>query len=90
MGLVSDVIDWFSPGEFDVQQAIEERRVRTQLSATVFTGDARKWIDYLSQTPNERYKKKTRVRIQWEPASKTLRFDPLDENAEPLTELRST
>ncbi|MFG0286933.1 MAG: hypothetical protein ACF8CQ_02105 [Rhodopirellula sp. JB044] len=87
MGLVSDVIDWFSPGEFDVQQAIEERRVRTQLSATVFTGDARKWIDYLSQTPNERYKKKTRVRIQWEPASKTLRFDPLDENAEPLTEL---
>jgi hypothetical protein len=60
------------------------RRVPTEYSATVFTGESEEWVSYLKRNREDRYLPARRIAIEWEPSNEFLRFRPLDAFAEKL------
>lgn len=50
------------------------RGIKTEFSATVFTGTVQQWADYLRMPRDERYDKATCVSILWSKGNRTLAF----------------
>jgi hypothetical protein len=61
-------------------------RVKTQLSATVFTGEPDDWLRYLNLAREDRYSERVRVGVRCLWAEQRLEFVPKDEISKPLAE----
>jgi hypothetical protein len=60
--------------------------VKTQLSATVFSGQAREWVEYLTTPASQRYEKRLRATIDIDASRRQLAFQPQDGVAAPSTQ----
>jgi hypothetical protein len=59
-------------------------RVKTQLSATVFSGEPDEWVAYLNRSREQRYTDRIRVAIRCLAEDHRVEFRPKDEVSKPL------
>jgi len=61
-------------------------RVRTQFSSTVFSGDARDWVDYLNLPFEQRHDGRVRVAIEWDRHRRRLEFQAENDYSRALSD----
>jgi hypothetical protein len=68
-------------------EAVFEPGVRTELSTTVFSGEAKEWLRYLSLPPATRFEADLSVRVHLHPDLRVVAFEPENEDSRWLSDL---
>jgi len=68
-------------------EAFVEPGLRTELSTTVFSGEAKEWLRYLSLSPAARFEPDLRVRVHLQPDFKMVAFEAENDDSRWLADL---
>ena len=81
-----DQLRWWlrGPTNQDDSAAPPTQRVNTELSATVFSGEASVWVAYLNQARRHRYDSRFMVRVIWSDEKRKINFHPLNDDSSDL------
>jgi hypothetical protein len=85
-----DSWNWRPPSPHVVghpSEAVDEPGVRTELSTTVFSGEAKEWLRYLSLPASARFEPGLLVRVHLHPDLRITAFEPENEDSRWLSEL---
>jgi len=85
-----DSWNWRPPSPHVVghpSEAIVEPGLRTELSTTVFSGEAKEWLRYLSLSPGARFEPDLRVRVHLQPDFKMVAFEAENDDSRWLADL---
>ncbi|MDF3064914.1 MAG: prkC 27 [Polyangiaceae bacterium] len=89
--LRSAIESWFGRAPLPPQRAEElhARSVKTELSSTLFSGEAAEWVRYLGASAEARYEPDIRIAVHLQPSLGALLFAPETEESRWLAELLS-
>ena len=85
-----DSWNWRPPSPHVVghpSEAVAEPGVRTELSTTVFSGEAKEWLRYLSLPARARFEPDIAVRVHLHPDLRVAAFEPENEDSRWLADL---
>jgi hypothetical protein len=85
-----DSWNWRPPASHIVGHAsetVDEPGVRTELSTTVFSGEAKEWLRYLSLPASTRYEPDLRVRVHFQADFKMVAFEAENDESRWLADL---
>lgn len=85
-----DSWNWRPPASHNAGQRSEtvvEPGLRTELSTTVFSGEAKEWLRYLSLPANTRYEPDLRVRVHFQADFKMVAFEAENDESRWLADL---
>ena len=71
----------------DMPEATHEAGVRTELSTTVFSGEAKEWLRYLSIPPSARFEPELRVRVHFQADFRMVAFEAENDDSRWLADL---
>jgi hypothetical protein len=87
-----DSWNWRPPSPHVVghpSEAVIEPGVRTELSTTVFSGEAKEWLRYLGLAPAARFEPDISVRVHLQPDIRLAAFEPENDDSRWLADLLS-
>jgi len=85
-----DSWNWRPPASHIVghpSETIDEPGLRTELSTTVFSGEAKEWLRYLSLPASARYEPDLRVRVHFQADFKMVAFEAENDESRWLSDL---
>jgi len=85
-----DSWNWRPPASHIVghpSETIDEPGVQTELSTTVFSGEAKEWLRYLSLPASTRYEPDLRVRVHFQADFKMVAFEAENDDSRWLSDL---
>jgi len=85
-----DSWNWRPPASHVVgspSETIDEPGLRTELSTTVFSGEAKEWLRYLSLPSSTRYEPDVRVRVHFQADFKMVAFEAENDDSRWLSDL---
>lgn len=78
---------WRTSAPTSSEEGAPPRSIRTELSSTVFSGDAQAWVRYLQMSEDVRYELGIAVTVHLQPELRVIAFEPETEESRWLSDL---